>query len=434
MKNHCRILLCAILSLPGCSSDEPTKSVQGTPNIILIIADDLGWDVFGDFSGISGQKANTPTLDSLAANGVTFQNFWVNPVCTPTRAALLTGKYAFRTGVGGVQQPFVDDLESSEIILQKYLTTQTNNAYSTALIGKWHVSAGGDLNAPENFGVGFYSGIFVGAVPDFYNWTQTSKGTQTNVTTYTTTHFVNQAIDWIDDQNKPFFLWLAVNAPHSPFHRPPLELITDQSLITTQSVINANPYPYYLAAIEALDTEIARLIASLSKAEKENTVFLFMGDNGTPSQVAQAPYTATKSTLFQGGVNTPLIVCGKNIARKGVVETALVQAPDLFPTIAEIGGLVLPTYQDGTSLRPLCSDASATKRTFVYTEQFGQNSENDGYAIRDTQFKLIRLENGTEYFYDLQSDPFETSNLLNSSLSYEAQAAYNSLKAIKSGL
>jgi len=442
---NCIATLFLILSvtLSSCSKNKADSSNTGSnlsgTNIVFIIADDMGWDVFGDYPGINGAKATTPTLDSLALNGITFTNFWSNPVCAPTRAAMLTGKYGFRTVVGGVPVPATaaDVLKSSEIVIQKYINDKTANKYATAVIGKWHVSLGTQLTAPENFGVGYYTGIFSGTVPDYYNWTQTSNGTQQTVNTYTTTHLVNQSVSWIQQQNKPFFLWLAFNAPHTPFHRPPLNLIADQSLSNNQATINANPYPYYLASIEAMDKEIARLIFSLTATQKENTVFIFIGDNGTPAQVAQAPYTTngTKNTLFQGGINTPLIVCGKGITRKNVLEPAMVQTPDMFASFADIAGAGNANYQDGISIKPLFTDANAAKRTFVYSEQFGQSAPStDGYAIRNNNYKLIHVENGTEYFYNLSADPFEKINLLLSTLTTEAQQNLAQLKQIKAGL
>lgn len=443
-KIPCRlIVLITVFVIPGgCKKTTTTGSGGGgsaasTPNIIFIIADDMGWDVFGSYPGIGGTKATTPTIDSLARNGITFTNYWVNPICAPTRASMLTGKYGFRTGVGGVQTPQTATLQNTETVIQKYINDKTANKYATAVIGKWHVSSGTQLSAPENFGVSYYSGVFVGAVPDYNNWTQTSGGVQQNITTYTTTHFVNQSVSWIQQQTKPFFLWLAFNAPHTPFHRPPLNLITNQSLVDNQTTINANPYPYYLASIEAMDKEIARLISSLTAVQKENTVFVFMGDNGTPVQVAQAPYTTngTKNTLFQGGINTPLIICGKNITRKNVVETAMVQTPDMFTTFADITGAGSANYQDGISIKPLFTDAAAAKRNFVYTEQFGNTqTANDGYAIRNTNYKLVHLQSGTEFFYKISTDPFEQVNLLTVTLSTEAQQNLDQLRLIKVGL
>jgi len=393
----------------------------------------MGWDAFGHYPGINSTKANTPTLDSLSKNGITFTNYYVNPECSPTRAAMLTGKYGFRTGVGtagGI-------LQNSETIIQKYIIERSNNAYSTAVIGKWHVSSGNNLTAPEDFGVQYYSGFLVGAIPDYYNWTQTTNGVQQGITTYSTTQFVNQSVSWIKQQTKPFFLWLALNAPHTPFHRPPLNLISEKTLVDNQAAINSNPLPYYLASIEAMDKEVGRLIASLTTTQKENTIFVFMGDNGTPTQVAQSPFNSakSKSSLFQGGINTPLIICGKNVSRKNVTETAMIQATDMFATFADIANIDISTYQDGISIVPLLSNASATKRTYAYTEFFGNSpSTNDGYAIRNENYKLIHLISGTEYLYKLTLDPFEQTNLMSGSLTTEAQQNLNQLRQIKAGL
>lgn len=443
-KSTCNLFFTAfllIISLSNCTKEviiiDDGNGQNSTPNIIFILADDLGWDVFGNYAGINGLKAKTPTLDSLANQGITFTNCWVNPICAPTRASILTGKYAFRTGVGGVQTPPTDVLQSSETIIQKYINDKTSNAYATAIIGKWHVSKNNQLNEPENFGVSYYSGIYAGAVPDYYNWTETSGGIQKNVTTYTSTHFVNQSVNWIQNQSKPFFLWLAFNAPHTPFHRPPLELISDKTLSNNQSEIDANPFSYYLASIEAMDSEIARLIHSLTPAQKENTVFIFLGDNGTPTQVGQDPYAmnGTKNTLFQGGINTPLIISGKNVSRKNATESAMVQSTDFFATFADIAGAGSSNYEDAVSMKPFFTDANATKRTFVYTEQFGNTTSlMDGYAIRNEKYKLIHLDNGKEYFYDLSADEFEKENLFAFTLSIDAQENLKQLRDIKSTL
>ena len=428
--------LCSILII-GFSLDSCKKTTiitdgnlpNTSPNIIFIIVDDMGWDVFGNYPGISSAKAVTPTLDSLAKNGITFTNFWTNPECSPTRASLLTGKYGFRTGVGSAG----GILSTNETIIQKHISDKTDNTYSNAVIGKWHVSGGANLNAPEDFGVEFFSGFLIGKVDDYYNWTQTSNGVQQNITTYATTHFVNESVNWMQQQTKPFFLWLAFNAPHTPFHRPPLDLITDQTLSDYQASINANPLPYYLASIEAMDKEIGRLIASMSTPQKENTVFVIIGDNGTPGQVAQTPYIGkAKSTLFQGGINCPMILSGKNITRINTIENALVQSPDIFATIADLTGAGNDNYQDGISIKPLFSKASATKRTFVYSDLFGNSrATNDGYTLRNANYKYIKLQNETEYLYKLNTDPFETTNLMLNPLNSEAQQNLGALKNIK---
>lgn len=429
--NSLKCILVFVFASTSCKKTQtnPDDNSSNTPpNIVFIVADDMGWDAIGNYPGITSTKAATPVLDSLARSGITFTNFWTSPECSPTRASMLTGKYGFRTAVGtagGV-------MASTETIIQKYISDKTSAAYSNAVIGKWHVSGGNNLAAPESFGVQYFSGFLIGAVPDYFNWTQTSNGTQQNITTYTTTHFVNQASSWIKQQIKPFFLWLALNAPHTPFHRPPLNLIANQTLANNQATINANPLPYYLASIEAMDKEIGRLIGTMTISQKENTVFVIMGDNGTPAQVAQAPYSTTKSksSLFQGGINTPLIICGNNVTRKNVIESALVQAPDMFATIADITGAASTNYRDGISLKPLFTNAAATKRTFVYSEFFGNiPSTNDGYTLRNEAFKYIKLQSGTEYLFRLSSDPFEVTNLMLNPLTTEAKTNLDALKA-----
>ncbi|WP_418262027.1 sulfatase-like hydrolase/transferase [Flavobacterium faecale] len=434
------LFLSILLSCGSTDSSLDSALIETTTqstNIVFIIADDMGWDVFGKYVGDSGNKAKTPILDSLMTKGVTFTNFWANPECSPTRAAILTGRFGFRTSVGGVEVPQVGYLKSTEAVIQKYINDKTSNAYSTALIGKWHVSLNSQLDAPESFGIQYFSGFLNGSVQNYYNWTQTSNGVQSNVTTYTTTHFVNQSVDWMKKQTKPFFLWLAFNAPHAPFHRPPLNLISDQTLSDNASAITANPFPYYLAAIEATDKEIGRMIHSMSPAQKENTVFVIIGDNGTPPRVAKTPYTSsrTKSTLYQGGVNTPMIICGKNVSRKNQIETTLVQAPDLFVTFADIAGTGTTTYQDGVSVKPFLSSSSVAKRNFVYSELFTSlGNSNEGYALRNENYKLIHLSSGTEYFYKIDTDPFEQTNLLSGDLSSEAQQNLDNLRQIKTGL
>lgn len=431
------LLLLFFTTLASCTKTSVTTGGGGdtattSPNIIFIIADDLGWDAIGNYAGISSTKANTPTLDSLARAGITFTNNWVTPECSPTRAAMITGRYGFRTGVGNAG----DQISSTETILQKYITDKTTNKYANAVIGKWHLSANNDLTAPESFGVQYFSGFLPGALPDYYNWTETTSGAQQNVTTYATTQFVNRSITWMQQQTKPFFLWLALNAPHSPFHRPPLSLISNQSLSANQATINSNPLPYYLAAIEAMDKEIGRLIASLTATQKENTVFVFIGDNGTPGQVAQAPFIGkAKSTLYQGGVNTPLIIAGKGVTRKNVIENTIVQAPDMFATIADLAGAGSASYKDGVSIKPFFTNSAGAKRAFTYSEQFGSTfSSNDGYTIRNDNYKLIHLTSGTEYLYKVSTDLFEQTNLLAGTLSTEAQQNLTQLRAYKTGL
>jgi arylsulfatase A-like enzyme len=370
-------------------------------NILFIIADDMGLDASPGYD-IGTLKPNMPNLQKLMDSGVKFTNLWSNPTCTPTRAGIITGKYGFRTNVLAVDDP----LSTSEISLQKYIDIKTNDEYANAVIGKWHLSR--DVNHPNNMGVDYYAGVLGGGVPSYYNWSLVQNGKTSNSKEYTTTKFTDLAIDWIGEQSKPWFLWLAYNAPHTPFHVPPSELHYQGYLSTDQGVIDANPLPYYMAAIEALDTEMGRLINTLSEEDKENTVVIFIGDNGTPNQVAQEyQRRRVKGSIYQGGVNVPMVISGKGVTRINNLEDALINTTDLFATIANIAGVSSTEINDSKSFKNLLSNHDASKRDYVYTE-------NQDYSIRNATHKYIYFRDGSEALYDLTTNSLENPNLLNS--------------------
>ncbi len=427
MKKYLLLSTLISLSLLACSGDDeeiPTDpgTNDASTNILLIIADDLGLDAFNGYSE-GTVKANTPNLDQLAANGLTFNNFWTNSVCSPTRSTILTGKYGYTTGVRSQG----DEISANETSLQSYINQETDNEYATAIVGKWHLSGNRFSLDPEDMGIDYYAGLYSGAVSDYYDWDLTEDGTATRQTDYATTKFTDLAIDWVAEQTKPWFLWLAYNAPHTPFHAPPQEMHAQGTLATDQASINANPMPYYMASIEAMDFQIGRLLESLSTAERANTVIIFMGDNGTPIQVSQTPYGRgkAKGTMYQGGVNCPLIVSGLGVNRSGT-DNALLNSTDLFATIASLAGVSIATQNDSQNFTSLLSAANNDFRDFTYAEY--NDGVTDEWTIRGDNYKLIVNGNGTEEFYNLATDPYENSDLMLSSLSSEAQAAKTALE------
>ena len=388
--------------------DTTIEKVLG-PNILLVIADDMGKDATPNFSEGS-IKPNMPTLQSLINTGVTFDNLWSYAVCTPTRASILTGKYGVNTNVLEVG----NDISTSETSLQSYINLNTNNAYATAIIGKWHLS--NNAADPIIMGIDYYAGILNGGVPNYSNWTFNENGISSNSTTYTTTKFTDLAIDWVDNQTKPWFLWMAFNAPHTPFHLAPADLHSQGNLSTDTATINANPIPYYMSAIEAMDSEIGRFLDNLSTEERANTVIIFIGDNGTPSQVAQSPYSRrnVKGTLYQGGVNVPMIVSGYGVNRVGEREDALIHTTDLYTTIANMAGVSTSEINNSKSFYQQLTFTDSEEREFVYTEK------EDGYAIRNARYKLMKFDNGEEELFHLITDPYENTNLIGTILSTEA--------------
>ena len=382
-----------------------TTEEDKRPNILLIIADDMGLDATPGYN-IGAVKPNMPTLDSLMQSGIKFNNTWANPTCSPTRGTIITGKYGFRTGVTEVGV----ELSTTEASIQKYLDTKTNNAYSHAVIGKWHLSK--EATHPNNIGVGYYEGTLGGGVPSYTNWSLTTNGVTTSSNTYVTTAITTSAINWVNTQTKPWFLWLAYNAPHTPFHLPPNELHSQGALAADEASINSNPMPYYMAAMEAMDTEMGRLMNSMSTEEKANTIIIFVGDNGSPGRVAQAyPNRRSKGSLYQGGVNVPLVVSGKYVESVNSTSNALVNTTDLFATIADAAGTGTQNINDSQSFLPLLKGDAFTARRFAYAESGPTNALD--VTIRNETHKYILFNNGLEALYNLMDDEFESVNLLN---------------------
>lgn len=401
------------------------KKDSSLPNILFIIADDMGKDAANGFS--EGKiKPHTPHIDGIKKTGLSFNNFWVNPTCSPTRAAIITGKYGFRTNVVKVGNA----LSSSETILQKYISEQTNNAYTTALVGKWHLSGRKTTVNPEDFGIDYFAGIMKGGTRDYYSWNLYEDNTATTQTQYITEKFTDLSINWIKNQNKPWFLWLAYTAPHTPFHAPPKEMHSQGDL--PQFSREQDAIPYYMAAIETMDYQIGRLLKNLPIKERENTVIIFIGDNGSPRRVAQAPYGKnTKGSLYQGGVNTPMYISGYGVTRRGE-DNNLINNTDLFATISQIAGGSANQTHDSKSFKPLLT-TSKIHRKFVYTEMI-KNEENL-QTIRNAQYKLISESSEPKEMYNLIIDPYETNNLLEvplpSQLKKEKEKLEEYLRVIK---
>lgn len=383
-------------------------SNTGSPNILFIIADDLGKDAINGFSeGII--KPNTPNIDAIRNNGISFNNFWSYPTCTPTRASIITGKYGYRTGLKSVG----DELSISETTLQEYISTQTSNKYASAIVGKWHLSGNNTAINPEIFGIDYYAGLIRGAVDDYYQWQLSEDGATSQNTEYITEVFTDLSIDWINQQSKPWFMWLAYNAPHTPFHVPPSNMHSQGNLPAYTNRLD--PIPYYMAAIEAMDFQMGRLLENISEDERNNTIIIFIGDNGTPNQVAQSPYSnsTVKNTLHQGGINVPMFISGNSIFRSGT-DNNLITSTDLFATIAEIAGSSINEIHNSKSFKSLFTE-STNIREYQYSELV--NGADDEWTISNGTYKLIANSVGMQEMYNLLNDPYENNNLLNGTLS-----------------
>lgn len=403
-----------------------TQFANAQQNTILIIADDVSPDYFSCFSPTT-DTANTPNICALATRGIKFTKVWAAPVCSPARAGILTGRYPFRTGVGGVitgsTSPQIDTAEMSIAKLLKYHAPTT---YNTACVGKWHLTINTPpkrLN-PNRLGFDLYSGNFNGAIPNYYNYQIVKNGILDTIITYATTQTVDDAIDWIDtmNTNKPFFLWMAFNAPHTPFHLPPSSLCNTTGLSGTSADIAAYPKKYFKAALEAMDTEIGRLFAYLTLNNlMDSTNIIFIGDNGNQGQVAQiADPTKSKGTIYDYGVRVPMIIAGPSVVNPNRTSTDLINAPDLFATIAELSGfpnwkdsIPLGVIVDSKSFLPIIKNQTTSNRSWIFTEQFNTPARaDDGKTIRNEDYHLLRFDNGNEEFYNQTLDIEENNNLL----------------------
>ena len=390
------------------STDGATATAFNQPNILLVITDDQGLDASAQYS-ISDDLPNTPVIDALARNGITYQNVWATPSCSTTRAALLTGKHGVNTGVLSVPGSLSTDVETIQSFLSQ--SVESSN-YETAVFGKWHVDGtGGNLNHPNDLGVGHYAGHLRPNLTDYFDWTITINGTEEQTNTYHTTALVDHAIEWIDEQQTPWFAWLAFAAPHAPFHAPPEEFNT-RGLSGTQADINANEREYFLSAIETMDTEFGRLLDSMEPSVRENTIIMVIGDNGTPRSVLDNNAFLDghqKGSLFEGGVRVPLVISGAGVTRTNVRENGLVSVVDFFPTIAALAtGTDDQVINDGINFASSFSAAGEIDREFSYTDYDGNNALGQGWAVRSSTHKYLAYDNGTEVLYDLVADANET--------------------------
>lgn len=408
-------MLLACTSQPGLVDSEvldsgPLPPVDA-PNIVLVIADDMGLDA-SPCHAVGDSPASMPTLEALCAQGMVMEQAYAAPLCTPTRAMLMTGRFGFRTGVGGLIEGREPGLSGDELSLFDVLEA---GGYSTALVGKWHLSGrADDNNHPQTLGIPEYYGLFSGSVSNYYSWTAVHNGLSMQVEQYASSALVDHAEGWLAEQEGPWFLWLAFNAPHTPFHLPPADLHSQSELTGEETDINRNAADYYRASLEALDTEVGRLLDGLPEEERARTVVLFMGDNGTPAKVAAEVYDlrGAKGSLYEGGTHVPMVVAGPGV--QSGRSAALVSATDVYATVLELAGLEVPEI-DGQSFLPALQGGQGPRET-LYVEHIDEEEEGDthakGWTMRDARYKLVVTSRGERQLFDLQEDPFEAIDLL----------------------
>jgi arylsulfatase B len=415
------------------------------PNILLIIADDLGAEatsLYPELGGTRGQ-VSIPNIEALARNGIVFDNAWASPVCSPTRGTIVSGQYGFRTGVTTVGNV----LPTSTVTLFDRLTAESPT-YSHALFGKYHLGGGSIDPRPDtpfpgaaqilqhvrDLGITTYRGILGGGLTDYFNWTAYDiNGPEVANTTYTTTVLTDYAIDFIHQQQRtrpeqPWFVYQSYNAPHAanggnnPYQVPPTALHhVDLSSVGDPAPGDyATNIPIYDADIQSLDTEIGRLLAEVDFSK---TVVIFVGDNGVPPPVKD---TATglrdaKGSTYEGGVRVPLIVAGAGVTRKGREDNLFVTS-DLYATILDLAGVPVSHVNDSYSVKPLFADEAASSGRALSFAEVSNGTSQRHYGLRDSRFKLVSNLGQLE-LYDLVNDPHEAIDLYQSAQHAAVRAA-----------
>jgi arylsulfatase A-like enzyme len=400
------------------------SSMARQPNVILILADDLG---YGDLSCYGATDIRTPHIDRIAAQGVRFERFYANcPVCSPTRASVLTGCYPDGVGVPGVIRTHREDswgkLAEDAVLLPSVLSKA---GYHSAIIGKWHLGLESP-DTPTERGFDHFHGFLGDMMDDYYthrrhdiNYIRLGRN-EIDPEGHATDLFTAWAVDHIAERAKterPFFLYLAYNAPHTPI-QPPQEWV-DRVL---QREPGIDPKRATLAAlIEHLDDGVGRVMQALELAGvADHTLVFFVSDNGGQLDAGadNGPLRAGKQDMYEGGIRVPMCARWPGRIPEGATSDRVALTMDLFPTVCEACGAPWDQSIDGRSILPaLLGQAQAEEdRTLFWVRREGgqRYGGRDYYAARRGSMKLLQNSPFEPLrLYDLASDPREEMPLPN---------------------
>ena len=373
------------------------------PNVIIILADDLGC---GDMSLYDGW-IKTPRIDQMACQGVKFTDFHSNSsVCSPTRAALLTGRYQQRVGIIDVIARHLDTpgLEPTELTIPRLMK---QNGYRTAIFGKWHLG-GESRNNPINHGFNEFVGFLPGGC-DFHkhrNWMDGTKVKQQEG--YSTDIITNRSVDFIKrNKDNPFFLYIAHQAVHNPYQTPTDKIETRSRKELYNTKLNR---PRYKIMLEELDKGTGKVLDTVKKLGlDENTFVFFFSDNGdvrvSPNE---RPYRGSKFSNYEGGHRVPAVVRWPGHIKAGWTSDELIMGMDLLPTIMDIVGIDISKQRkvDGRSIKKHLLNQTDLPDRRVF---FGYEPKL-GTAMRDGNWKMQTKGDVVE-LYDLSTDIKETTNI-----------------------
>lgn len=385
-------------------AQQATKTTGNTsPNVLLIMTDDQG---FGDVASHGNKYIHTPYHDLLAEQGARFDRFYVSPVCAPTRASLLSGRYHSRTGVHGVTRGR-ETMRADEVTIAEILKA---NGYAAAAFGKWH-NGSHYPHHPNGQGFDEFVGFCAGHWNNYFDTHLEQNGKTIQTKGFMIDVLTDYAIDWIKKQNensKPWFCYVPYNTPHSPWQVPEKLWQKYQNLGLTPEAACA------YAMVENIDTNMGRLMKCIDNIDqRNNTIVIFLTDNGANSPRFNSGMKGYKGSNNEGGSRVPLFIRYPGVIEPGSIIKPITSHIDLLPTLVELtNSKPIPTKPlDGISLVPLLKGnaASWTERT-LFTRW-----RNRG-AVRTDKWRAVNARRpkgdfGGWSLFDMQNDPGETADI-----------------------
>lgn len=441
------------LLLVNCKQVVNDHSKSPKPNIVLFVADDAGWNDVG----FHGSKINTPNIDKLAETGVELDQFYVYPTCSPSRASLLTGKYASRFGIGGPiamrsKQVLPTNVETLPQVLKQ-------EGYETAITGKWHLGLSLE-SGPSNYGFDYTYGYLHGQVDQYTHrykngdrtWYRNNKfvdeeGHATDLITKEAINYITE----IRDKTRPFFTYIAYSVPHYPLQEEKkwVEPYKDLNDVESRKL--------FAASMTHMDSAIGKVLKTLEDEKLlDNTLVIFISDNGGQEswdydtgfnpelyEGKHGPYSKLgnnlplkgyKAELYEGGIRVPAIFNWKGKLTHAKVEQ-LTKVTDLFPTITSLvdSSLAMNLKLDGNNIWDAIIGKEITNKD---RELYLRTS--DQYILRRGDWKLIHfgktLDEGREELYSISTDPDETKNVIKSNPAIREELFNELKKQVKSDL
>ena len=410
-----------LVLISGNHSLQAEKS-QARPNVLVILVDDLG---YGDLSSYGATDLKSPHIDALLKRGMKFNNFYANcPVCSPTRAALLTGRYQDMVGVPGVIRTHSQNCWGYLVPSAVTLADVFQEAgYHTGIVGKWHLGLEAP-NVPNQRGFEFFRGFLGDMMDDYYhhrrhevNYMRFNEK-QVDPEGHATDLFTEWTCDFLKQQaqtEQPFFLYLAYNAPHTPI-QPPADWLEK----VKQREAGIDPARAKLVAlIEHLDAGIGEVVKTLDKTGlSENTLVIFSSDNGGQLSVGanNGDLRDGKQSMYEGGLKVPTGVVWKGHISPNTETDFMAMSMDLFPTVCEAAGIKVPAGLDSVSILPTLEGKTQDplRKHWFFRRREGGNRYGGKTieAVRSGDWKLLQNSPFAPLeLYNLKADPLEKENL-----------------------